>query len=306
MIHIHNGDVVAVHAKRVGVPGDHVSFRECLIAGPVQPGDNWIESRARFLASAYGDDLLRVSNRLFEQEQTIAASSTADEIVLWFEHDLFCLIHFIYLLQRLPVGRTSIVWHDQPLGNVEADDLLRLFNRRRPATREMVALSRETWQAYVAPDPTALNPLIVGSASEFPFLRDGLALHLARFPAVRNGLGVIEQRILEFIADGANDFKTLFNRFWLSQPRFGLGDSEVLRQIHGLAGRTYPLITLTEGSEQAVFTITEVGERVLAGTDDIELNGIDMWLGGVHLTKERMWRWDVARNAVIPNQSQGS
>jgi hypothetical protein len=55
-----------------------------------------------------------------------------------------------------------------------------------------------------------------------------------------------------------------------------------------------------------VFTITEVGERVLAGTDDIELNGIDMWLGGVHLTKERMWRWDVARNAVIPNQSQGS
>jgi hypothetical protein len=306
MIHIHNGDVVAVHAKRVGVPGDHVSFRECLIAGPVQPGDNWIESRARFLASAYGDDLLRVSNRLFEQEQTIAASGNADEIVLWFEHDLFCLIHFIYLLQRLPVGRTSIVWHDQPLGNVEADDLLRLFNRRRPATREMVALSRETWQAYVAPDPTALNPLIVGSASEFPFLRDGLALHLARFPAVRNGLGVIEQRILEFIADGANDFKTLFNRFWLSQPRFGLSDSEVLRQIHGLAGRTYPLITLTEGSEQAVFTITEVGERVLAGTDDIELNGIDMWLGGVHLTKERMWRWDVARNAVIPNQSQGS
>jgi hypothetical protein len=303
MIHIHNGDVVAVHAKRAGIPGDHVSFRECLIAGPVQPAENWIETRARFLAGAYGDDLLRVSNRLFEQEQTIAGAATADEIVLWFEHDLFCLIHFVYLLQRLPVGRTSIIWHDQPLGNVDVDELLRLFNGRRPATREMATLAREAWQAYTAPDPSGLNSLIVGTATEFPFLREGLALHAARFPSSRNGLGVIEQRILEFIADGANDFKTLFNRFWLSQPRFGLTDSEVLRQIHSLAGRRYPLISLTEGSEQAVFTITEAGERVLTGADDIEMNDIDMWLGGVHLTKEQLWRWDVARNGIIPNQS---
>lgn len=305
MMHIHNGDVVAVHARRSGIPGDHVVFREALVAGPVRPGDTWIETRARFLAGAYGEDLLRVSNRLFEQEQIISTSH--DEVVLWFEHDLYCLLHFIYLLQRLPVGKTSIVWHEKPFAEVETDELVKIYNRRRPATREMASLAREAWDAYISPDPTVLNALIIGSASEFPFLREGLALHAARFPSTRNGLGIIEQRILEFIADGAADFPTLFSRFWSSQPRFGLGDTEVLRHVHLLAGRQFPLITLTEGSEKrAIFSMTPSGERVLAGEDDIAINGIDDWLGGAHLTKEELWRWDSGKNAIIRNPSPAS
>jgi hypothetical protein len=44
----------------------------------------------------------------------------------------------------------------------------------------------------------------------------------------------------------------------------------------------------------AEFEITELGAAVLEGTEDfVKLNGIDLWLGGVHLAGDQSaWRWD--------------
>jgi hypothetical protein len=302
VIHIHNGDVVAVRAKRAGIPGEHVPFRESMVAGPVQPGDDFVESRARYLAAVYADDLLRVSNRLFEQEQTLTqAGASADEVVLWFEHDLFCLIHLVYLLQRLPTARTFVVWHDQPLSELEPEELWKAYQRRRAATLEMAALARDVWRAYTSEDPTELNPFLTATSREFPFLGDGIALHAARFPSTRNGLGVVEQRILEFIAEGSTDFDALFNRFWRAQPQFGFGDMEILRHVHMLAARRLPLITLIEGSgtNKSAFAITDQGQKTLAGADDIAANGIDLWLGGTHLMAGNLWRWDPQKAQIV-------
>lgn len=302
MIHIHNGDVMAVRSRRAGFPGEHLPFRESMVAGPIRPGEGFVESRAKYLAAVYGDDLLRVSNRLFEQEQAIdQAASAQDEVVLWFEHDLFCLIHLIYLLQRLPISRTYLVWHEQPLSELEPEELWKAYQRRRAATGEMVSLGREVWRAYTSDDPTELNAFLTSTSRDFPFLGEGLSLHAARFPSTRNGLGVVEQRILEFIAEGSADFDALFNRFWRSQPRFGFGDSEILRHIHTLAARRFPLITLIEGSgtNKAAFAITDQGQKTLAGADDIEVNGIDLWLGGAHLSQGNLWRWDPQKAQIV-------
>ncbi len=42
------------------------------------------------------------------------------------------------------------------------------------------------------------------------------------------------------------------------------------------------------------FRITDHGKAVLNGDEDfVRLNGIDLWLGGVHLQgDEAEWRWD--------------
>ena len=305
MIHIHSGDVVAIRAKRTGVPGEHVSFRESLIGGPVTPSaPDWLAKRAAFLVEQSGDDILRTSNRLFEQDQTIAhAASHEDEIVLWFEHDLFCLVHFIYLMQRLPPGKTSIIWYDQPLAELQPEELLRQFNRRRAGIREMARVAREVWEAYTSPDPTSLNPLLSANF-DFPFLRDGLLLHASRFPNVKNGLGLAEQRILEIIADGATDMPALLNRFWSAHRHYGFGDTEVMREIRRLSARRNPLVSLIQAEDGKMsFAVTDQGERTLAGLDDVEANGIDLWLGGAHVTKEHIWRWDPQRAAVVPSLS---
>jgi hypothetical protein len=47
--------------------------------------------------------------------------------------------------------------------------------------------------------------------------------------------------------------------------------------------------------------ITSDGRDVLAGRPDhIQLNGIDRWLGGVHLQgREAAWRWDSANGTLV-------
>src|SRR5688500_13280970 len=115
MIHIHNGDVVAMLVSRSGVPGEHLAFRESLVTGPVVPGDEWIETRAQAIANGHGVDLLRVRTELVEQEQALAAAPSHGEIVLWFEHDLFCLVHLVHLLDRFADARVSVVWCPKPL-----------------------------------------------------------------------------------------------------------------------------------------------------------------------------------------------
>jgi hypothetical protein len=48
--------------------------------------------------------------------------------------------------------------------------------------------------------------------------------------------------------------------------------------------------------------LTDAGRRVLDGdADQVELNGIDRWIGGVHLSGRAVrWRWNDATEAVVP------
>ena len=50
---------------------------------------------------------------------------------------------------------------------------------------------------------------------------------------------------------------------------------------------------------KAKFEITEPGKSVLRGEADfVELNGIDLWLGGVHLSPNNLWRWDESSETI--------
>jgi hypothetical protein len=47
--------------------------------------------------------------------------------------------------------------------------------------------------------------------------------------------------------------------------------------------------------------VTPAGRRVLRGeADHVALNGIDRWIGGVHLVgEEARWRWDEGTEAIV-------
>lgn len=296
LIHIHNGDVVAALARRSDIPGEHVAFRESLVTGPVEPGGNWIESRAHALSERYGEDILRTRTALLEQELLLDSAHEKGEVVLWFEHDLFCLIHLLRLLQRLGNARISLVWCPTPLGEQDERALHLLFESRAAVTPAMQKIGREAWSAYTANDPTALNAFIERDAPDFPFLREGLALHVSRFPSTRNGLGAIEQRALEAIAGGATEFVAIFDAINTALPRLGFGDAEVFQILRGIAWNAAPLVTLTGDVPKAIFSITPVGETILRGAaDNLAVNDPDTWFGGAHLTKENVWRFDGTR-----------
>ncbi|HEY2325070.1 MAG TPA: hypothetical protein VGJ82_19590, partial [Thermoanaerobaculia bacterium] len=201
--------------------------------------------------------------------------------------------------------RLTLVWHPEPLSQVE---LYPLFDSRAAVTPRMLALARDAWAAYLSDDPRALNRFVRDENRDFPFLRDGLTLHASRFPSTRNGLGSVEQRILDLITNGSRDFMTLFYDFDAAPPRFGLGDMEIIRVLRVLANLPVPLITMTEEStpQKSLLALTPAAENVLRGeVDYVSVNDPDYWLGGVHLTRDNVWRWDEARREIVSSRSAG-
>jgi hypothetical protein len=83
-----------------------------------------------------------------------------------------------------------------------------------------------------------------------------------------------------------------------------MGDSQFWCALKRLGEARDPLITISARDvhdpalkanwyHDASFELTETGQAMLTGERDfIEINGIDLWLGGVHLVVAALWRWD--------------
>jgi hypothetical protein len=151
MLHIHNGDASANVAKQTSLPGEHFAFREALVDGPTPASylaNGWELLRARHLSSTYGVDLKECQQQLAAQETQLISIDQHDEVVLWFEHDLFCQTHLIYLLDRFgkrDLGNTklSLVCIDsfpgrknfRGVGELTPDEWRRCFSRGKQSAR---------------------------------------------------------------------------------------------------------------------------------------------------------------------------
>ena len=319
MLHIHNGDSTAGTAKNANIPGEHVAWREALVCGPA-PGNlaesEFIRLRASHLVQAYEVPAEKCESELRAQHEALANFSAHEEVVLWFEHDLFCQVHLIYLLdwfarRDLDQTRLSLISIDEfpgikifhGLGQLNEAQLASLLPQRQEITSAQLELGAKAWRAYSAPDAVKLLALMESDLSALPFLREALKKHMLRFPSIRNGLGRVENLGLELVRAGYPKFKSLFPAFMRREPEYGFGDAQFYLAMRRLATAPVPLLKQKNGGYSAddptrmfwsAFEITEPGEAVLAGAEDFVIkNGIDMWLGGVHLHgRESQWRWD--------------
>jgi hypothetical protein len=327
MLHIHNGDSSAETAKQTSLPGEHFAFREALIDGPTPAGvedGTWRLVRARHLWHSYGVELTECIQSLRDQEAKLASFPEHDEVVLWFEHDLFCQAHLIYLLnwfgqQQLGQTKLSLIcvaeFPGKPnfrgLGELNSDELASLFPKRHQVTAEQLKVGAAAWQAYSSSNPQDIEKILESNTESLPFLQAALRAHLRRFPSTTNGLGAVETRALEVIQRGSQTFENLFQSFGAAEPVYGLGDSQFWLTLRRMTDARQPLLGLHNGNNSekpdadilpcATFEITDVGRRVLKSEADfIELNGIDLWLGGVHLTGNKpTWRWDDSSERIV-------
>ena len=239
-----------------------------------------------------------------------------DEVVLWFEHDLFCQVQLIYLLNWFAgreMGQTklSLVCVDQfpgvlpfhGLGELNKEQLQSLFPGRSGIAGPQLDLAVKAWDAYSATDARSLISLLSSDMSALPFLKDALQKHLERFPSTRNGLGRVENTALALVPAGHTKFRSLFPAFARRESAYGFGDAQVYLALESVMTVRKPLLIQdnhrhwSKDSAQmllASFALTDVGKAVLAGEEDfVVMNGIETWLGGIHLSgKEAAWRWD--------------
>ena len=321
MFHIHNGDCSAEIAKRSSIPGEHFAWREAVVEGPApanRDAAEWRKLRAQYLAEAYGLDH-DVEKELAAQDEQLKRAGERDEVVLWFEHDLFCQVNLIYLLdwfsRELPGAKLSLVCINKfpgkqnfrGLGELNPEELASLFPKRQTVVPRRFAAASAAWQAYCSRDPTDIQSLVETDIDALPFLPAALRVHLRRFPSTRNGLGRIENCALEIIGSGTASFGEVFRKFQDVEPIYGTGDAQFWIALRRLIDVSQPLLSLTNATittdvdPSAQFEITELGKSVLAGEGDfVSINGINQWLGGVYLEDDRaLWRWDEETEKLV-------
>jgi hypothetical protein len=286
MLHVLNGDVTATVFAAAGLPGDVLVWRDILVEGPLTA--EWTEptalaARATFLAERLAIDPELYLRVVREQEEGLAGALRHDEVVLWFEQDLFCAVNLWYLLawfsRRPAAARLVLVY---------------------PPTDAVKGLGRRAWGAYTDADPRGAAALADQDHEALPFVRQAFQHHCERFPSVATGLNEIETAPLETLERGTKTFGELF-RSVTADPRtrqHGMGDVQLAAYVRGLT----PLVSISNADVTAAeIAVTALGREVLAGRRDwLSVRAIDVWLGGVHLEGHRpRWRWDGARRQLV-------
>jgi hypothetical protein len=311
VLHVLNGDATATVFADAAIPGERLVWRDLLVEGPVAPGDGTPESlaaRAAWLGKRLGIDPAGYTRTAREQAAGLAAAREHDEVVLWFEQDLFCAVNLWALLdwfaRHAPDVRLGLVYPEtdevRGLGATPAGALAGLFEGRARVTDPMRALGRQAWAAYASADPLDSAPLVTDDEAALPFVRGAFRCHLGRFPSVVNGLNEVETAALAVLRRGPRRFGDLFREAG-AHPRVrrhGMGDVQFAACVRGLGS----LVDVAgHDVTTAELEITQRGRDVAAGDLDwLGVTSLDTWLGGVHLRPGApLWRWDGARGRLV-------
>jgi hypothetical protein len=336
MLHLTNGSGIIPKMREVGIEGRIVPWDDVLHEGPVPAGLNAAalrDVRAEFLATFVGDGrpLSRddIARSLAARDAAVEDLGRAhahvpraqgdpfrvEEVVLWFEHDLFDQLHIIQILDRLPADgapRVTAVPSDDYLGTQPAVRFTGLFAARTEITSAERSAARDAWGAFRSPDPRAIVDALP-RVTALPHLAPALLRHLQQFPSIESGLSRTEQQAMEAVANGVSRVADLFRAVNHDrEERIFMGDAAFVFHVNALVRSPRPLLRIVRADPHAraeaanymslddEVALTDDGRSVLDGRSDrIALCGIDRWLGGVHLTGHGpVWRWDQQRQIV--------
>lgn len=304
MLLITNGSSAVAAIERAGIAGEKLPWEDVLHDGPIPAGldlEALSTVRARFIADRGWGAFDEIRSNFRRRDGRLRASHDDDEVVLWFEHDLYDQLQLLQLLDWFgaPVRRPqrlTLICHAYFVSHASDDELRRDFAGRRIVTDEQIALAMDTWAAVRAPTPEDVINVLNAETDALPFLRGALLRFLEELPA-RDGLARSERQLLAVVADGASTVEEAFRRAQDFENPMYLGDASFLRYADRLAQGPAPLLQ----RDGALLALTDMGRAVLEDREDrIRTNGIHRWWGGVRLTSESLWRWDPGRQALRP------
>jgi plasmid stabilization system protein ParE len=316
-LHVTNGDSTVMTLRRTGLATRIVAWRDALHEGPVpQVGDRELrELRARFLAGGDGPAAARVRRSLEERDRALAAGRDGD-YVLWFEADLYDQLQLAQILARLAqlrvapgcitlicIGEHLGIAHFGGLGELDPEQLAELPARAAVTLGpDALELAGQAWAALRAPDPRGLGAIAAARSADLRFLPEAFDRLSREYPSARDGLSLTERRLLAAVAAGAATAGEAFVRAAAREARPFLGDVWAYAALERLTRAQTPLLAADGTVERHTrLRVTDVGTRVLAGAQDhVALNGVDRWVGGVHLFGGAVpWRWDDGVEALV-------
>jgi hypothetical protein len=306
VLHITNGDSALKVMRKAGIGGEIVPWRDVLHEGPVPAGlglEELSAIRARFIADSGWAPFDEVLKGFRERDAQLAAFREHDEVILWFEHDLYDQLHMLQILAYLSgqsPGNTklSLICVDEYLGPMSPQRMAELPAAKQPITAAHLDLAKKAWAAFCAPDPIAWRALEREDTSALPFLAGAILRHLEQFPSVKTGLNRTETQLLKAVLSGTHAPVEIFNESQRAEERVFVGDTIFWGYMDVMLKSRPPLLVEQSAAPRRIEATANARKVVNGELDWLAINGIDKWLGGVHITAGNLWRWDPARQEL--------
>lgn len=289
LLHITNGDSFTERLQQLNLKGDIITWREMLCEGKTLTSvgsESFWKARFEFLNKNYKVSKSWFIEKTLKEYRSLCNHKQQDQIVLWFEYDLFCQVNMLavisWLLSNRKYAEITLVCSgrdgssDQMYGlnDLSDEQLLQLYEQRTVLNQDDKEFADYVWQLYCSNNPMRLENLGDFEDYQFAYLGDAVKTHLRRFPSIANGLNEMENNILGQAAHKKHETKAKFMGSLIkNQGNLGFGDSQYDRAIT----RLKPLFT---GFNPV--RLSRKGKEILEGKTSYYscIQDNDVYLGG--------------------------
>lgn len=267
LLHITNGDMLTQRLNSLDLKGEIITWREMLCEGKTLTSvgsESFWKTRFEFLHKTYKISKTRFIEQTLKEYRSLCNHKQQDQIVLWFDYDLFCQINMLAVISWLKAyrrhaeislvsGGIHILGEETPKSFSEMDnkELMLLYGQRKTLTQDDIEYADYIWQLYCSNNPIRLENVGDFNNYQFDNLSNAIAAHLRRFPSIRNGLNEVENHVLKVALEQHPDSKKELISFILkNQGIYGFADTQydrVISKIKPLFSSFSPVKLTTSG-----------------------------------------------------------
>ncbi len=319
-MHILNGDSAAGCFRQAFHPPQEelLVFRDVLSCGRLKAYvdiKQWAKYRRDYWAAMYVkqgfdgiDDIATAPNDFYNDFDQLKC---ADKINLWVgcalsDHLLLVFLVKLFDVHGLDFSKLAIYQYTHAdnnltvigLGILSPEQIEALKPESLRLNDAQIAFCLEVWEIVTAGNPEDLMRILKLKQASLPLLHSSLKSLFYRFPKLSNGLSHFDELILNAAKDHAPNTLRIIAEA-MTQDMYPdkyphifdvVGDTYLFDRLKNMAQASLkkPLLSLNamdESLRETTTKITEFGLEVLKGKQNVvDVNGIDDWVGGIHLT----------------------
>ncbi len=154
-VHILNGDCL----QYVLQAENALVVREMLVEGPLKAvsEESFFQSRADYLEKTYGIPTSEYQQKTVTEFKKMHHIPKHSEVYLWFDFDLYCFVHLLFIIELLQADKTLQLYVVRPLRKRKfriwrgfdlhtKDDLMQAFSQKTPLSRKDIQAFRHIWR----------------------------------------------------------------------------------------------------------------------------------------------------------------
>jgi len=303
VLNIVNGDIAIDIMKKAQVEGDFLAWQDFLHEGPVPKRfslKQLSKLRADYIHKEKFGKLKTIQKTFERRDEKLENYKIYQKITLWFEHDLYDQLQLLQVLAWFQANiikgtQLTLICTDSYLGECSIEEIEKLLRYEHTVMNDHLYLAERAWSAFTETTPKKWFQLEQENTYLLPFLQNTLKRMLEEYPNTKNGLSRSEHQALLVISKGISRPREIFKSCQSYEQAKFMGDVIFWKILDDFI--FYGLINSKEHGQE--LSINALGEKVLNGTISwLNIKPLDRWIGGVHLTNDNLWCWDIKKKNI--------